>query len=314
MLLVTHLDLNLLSIFDALIEQRSVTRVAERLGITQSAVSHALGRLRRSLDDPLFVRGPNGFQPTPRAEEIAPSIRDGLATLRGALSPGVFDPQTSQRRFTIAASAYFCSLLIPSLIEETRSAAPFISLRILPSSDRIGAWLDRGVIDLALGSSIAVPPRYIVEPLWTETMVWIAAASNPICQGTIGADRIDAQPRVMISVDRPFEMPSPSASEAPQVPWLHTGSLVRDTLPHPGESITVYDSQTAVALVARTDLVASIPRRVAQREMAHTPIVILDTNTDEMSFEVSMQWHQNQRADKGLIWLRETLLALTCRN
>jgi DNA-binding transcriptional LysR family regulator len=305
-----NLDLNLFRVFDALMELRSVTRAAERMSLTQSAVSHALGRLRRSLDDPLFTRGPEGFKPTPRAEEIIPSIRAGLAILRDALSPSVFEPERSQRRFTIAASTYFCLLVLPQLVKTMRETAPGISLRILPASDRIGAWLDRGVIDLALGAATDVPARFMVEPLRTETMVWIAAAASTLDWNSLTVDDIQAQPRVMIAVDRPFEMPVTSANNSPQIPWLLTGPSERDIYSSSGEVITVYDSQTAAALVARTDLVALVPRRIAEREMVSAPIKIVDYNAAELNFRLSMFWHQNQNEDKGLTWLREKLRAL----
>ncbi len=304
------LDLNLLRVFDALMELRSVTRVADRLGLTQSAVSHALGRLRRQLDDPLFLRGPQGFRPSPRAEEIAPSIRDGLATLRGALSPGAFDPGDSRRRFTIAASTYFCSFMIPALAEYMRRMAPGISLRIVPSSDRVFAWLDRGIIDLALGSIASLPSRFVIEPLFSETMVWIAAASNARLPASLGSASIAAQPRVMIAADLPFEMPRPSAADELRPPWIVRGNLERDTHPARGEVVTVYDSQAAVAMVAQTDLVALVPLRIAERAIRQEPIRILDHSAADMSFELSMWWHQKQRADKGLEWLRDTLREL----
>src|ERR1700735_2875784 len=100
------LDLNLLRVFDALAEEGSVTRAGARLGLTQSAISHALGRLRYVLQDDLFVRGPDGMRPTARAQEIAPRLREGLHRLQLALAPMAFDPVAAQRRFTIAASAY----------------------------------------------------------------------------------------------------------------------------------------------------------------------------------------------------------------
>ena len=96
------IDLNLLRLFDALAEERSVTRAGARLGLTQSAVSHALNRLRHVLQDELFVRGPDGMRPTARAEEIAPRLRHGLHQLQQALAPVTFTPADTQRRFTIA--------------------------------------------------------------------------------------------------------------------------------------------------------------------------------------------------------------------
>src|SRR3569623_925529 len=125
---MANMDLNLLRVFDAIFEVRSVTRTAERLGLTQSAISHALGRLRQAFGDPLFVRHPTGLQPTARAIEIAPGIREGLAQLQQALAPSPFDPATANRRFRINAGAYFCALLVPELIARARKLAPGWSL------------------------------------------------------------------------------------------------------------------------------------------------------------------------------------------
>src|SRR5579872_1934927 len=107
------LDLNLLRLFDALSEERSVTRAGARLGLTQSAVSHALNRLRHALQDELFVRGPEGMQPTARAQEIAPRLRQGLHQLQLALDPAAFDPADTERRFSLAVGAYTATVLMP---------------------------------------------------------------------------------------------------------------------------------------------------------------------------------------------------------
>src|ERR1700732_1215728 len=101
-----NLDLNLLRVFEALMDERSATRAGGRLGLTQSAISHALNRLRHVLKDELFVRGPDGMQPTERAAEIAPRLRHGLAQLQLALAPSEFVPASTDRRFTITCTEY----------------------------------------------------------------------------------------------------------------------------------------------------------------------------------------------------------------
>src|SRR6266513_1195774 len=109
-------DLNLLRVFDALIEERSVTRAGERLGLSQSAISHALNRLRYVLGDELFVRVSDGMRPTPRASEIAPRLREGLLQLQLALGPVEFVPERTERRFTIACGEYVGTVLMPGFI------------------------------------------------------------------------------------------------------------------------------------------------------------------------------------------------------
>src|SRR5438067_7239120 len=118
------LDLNLLRVFDALIEERSATRAGERLGLSQSAISHALNRLRYVLDDELFVRVAEGMRPTPRACEIAPRLREGLLQLQLALAPAEFDPLSTTRRFTIACTEYVGTVLMPRAVAKLRALAP----------------------------------------------------------------------------------------------------------------------------------------------------------------------------------------------
>src|SRR5258708_5588942 len=124
------LDLNLLRVFDALMEERSVTRAGARLGLTQSAVSHSLGRLRYVLKDELFERGTDGMLPTPRAVEIGPRLREGLYQLQLALAPAEFVPAETERRFSIAADEYTSACLLPRMVARMREAAPRSELRI----------------------------------------------------------------------------------------------------------------------------------------------------------------------------------------
>src|ERR1700760_2589964 len=109
------LDLNLLRVFHALSEERSVTRAGARLGLTQSAVSHALGRLRYILNDELFVRGPRGMLPTARAIEMGPPVHAALVQLQAAIAPADFSPASSERRFVLVAGTYACAVLAPPL-------------------------------------------------------------------------------------------------------------------------------------------------------------------------------------------------------
>src|SRR6266478_6847857 len=109
-------DLNLLRVFDVLYDERNVTRAAARLFLTQSAVSHALARLRDVLGDPLFMRIPSGLQPTERAHQLARRLRVALAEIRSVVATPMFDPAKTRQRFTISGSHYFCTLIVPRLI------------------------------------------------------------------------------------------------------------------------------------------------------------------------------------------------------
>src|ERR1700759_4198020 len=144
---MTNPDLNLLRVFDVLLEERNVTRAGARLGLTQSAVSHALNRLRYSLDDELFVRGPSGMQPTPRALEMGPQVHSALSQLQAALAFPDFDPATSEHRFTVAAGAYAGGVLAPPLVSRLRETAPLAELVLAEVGSDVVERLDARRVD-----------------------------------------------------------------------------------------------------------------------------------------------------------------------
>jgi len=301
------LDLNLLRVFDALMETRSVTRAARQLGLTQPAVSHALARLRRSLDDPLFLRLQSGLQPTARAEEIAGGVRRGLAQFQAALAPTAFEPARAERMFTLAASPYFCHLMVPALVAHLRRVAPGLSLRIVPSTDAMVSLLDHGTADLALGAAMSLPERIVVEPFYEEQMVWIAAPTNPVVAQRLPLSAIDPAARITITPGGPAPLPGSPAgigasAEADPGDWRAPAAVP--------SRITVYESQTAVAVVARTDLVARVSARIAAPAVARGDIVVLDWLEEEARIPVALIWHSRQRADQGLAWLRATIREL----
>src|SRR6202521_5701838 len=126
-------DLNLLIVFDAVMQKRSVTAAESRIGLSQPAMSHALNRLRHMLKDDLFVRTPQGMVPTPRAEILAQPLRNALSEMQLALEPAAFDPAASDRRFALAVNNYAAVVLAPPLVAAVAAAAPAVRLDIRPS-------------------------------------------------------------------------------------------------------------------------------------------------------------------------------------
>lgn len=299
-------DLNLLRVFDALFELRSVTRAAERLGLTQSAISHALGRLRHVIGDPLFVRHPGGLQPTARAIEIAQGVREGLAQLRDALSPTPFDPATARRRFRINAGVYFCSLVIPELIGRTRATAPGVSFTVTSPGSDLLASLDAGATDIALGAFGRVPPRLATEPLFSEELVWIAGVNNPIIRTPEALATLPADRRLDVVVGRPFPGHGSYSWEG-GLERLVVAAAASDLdvrTEDPEGPAGVHDPLTAIATVAVTDLVALVPRRLARKGAKMQRIAVIETDTDVQTVDMSMLWHGRLTGDAGLQWLR----------
>ncbi len=153
-----HLDLNLLKAFDVLMDERSVTRAADRLAVSQPAVSGMMNSLRENFNDPLFIRARRGIVPTPRAEALAGSVKRLLADAEAMLSPGEFDPATAEMILTVAGTDYSMRNILVPLLSVLRQEAPGIQLRMLPIDDTlIETQLERGDIDIALMTEVTAP-------------------------------------------------------------------------------------------------------------------------------------------------------------
>ena len=126
-------DLNLLIVFNAAMQDRSVTRASSRIGLSQPAMSHALNRLRHMLKDDPFVRTPDGTVPTPRAEILAQPLRNAVSEMQLALEPAAFDPAKADRHFTLAINNYAAVVLVPPLVAAVTAAAPLVRLELRPS-------------------------------------------------------------------------------------------------------------------------------------------------------------------------------------
>jgi DNA-binding transcriptional LysR family regulator len=255
------LDLNLLRVFDAMMTEGSVAGAASRLSITPSAVSHALGRLRSLLNDPLFVRSASGMRATPRAAEIGTKVREGLHFLEGALTPVDFLAEESGRTFTVACSAYVSAVLLPGVIALMRERAPRTHLAIVPWGPGVLDRFGSGQIDALIGDFGRVPDGYEVRALFEDRLVWLMGRDYILAPGQ--ADR-----RVQIQAVRP--------DVSGRVVWESgferrtgleefcgiVGNPVDGIGSRPALDSLPY-SMIAPLVVKQTDLAALLPRRLA---------------------------------------------------
>src|SRR5258708_26942682 len=180
-----RLDLNLLRVFDAIMEERSVLRAGQRICLSQSAVSHALARLREMLDDELFIRTATGMQPTARALTMAPLIREAWKSLEAAIGLPKFEPGSSTRRFTIAVSDFVTMVMIPHLLDLLSREAPCVDLVIRPDSRiDLTEQIDLGQIDAAIGICSDARARFRASSLFScgdfiiaRSSIWLGQAS-----------------------------------------------------------------------------------------------------------------------------------------
>jgi DNA-binding transcriptional LysR family regulator len=176
-------DLNLLIVFDAVMQERNVTRAGGKIGLSQPAVSHALSRLRYMLKDELFIRTPDGMVPTPRAEQLAAPLRRALSDMQLALEPETFVPREATRLFVLALNNYAAVILAPSLVTAVISTAPGIQLDLRPSGLRdMPALLDRGELDLAIGTIEDAGERFAAAPLLEDSFVVAMRRDHPAAQ------------------------------------------------------------------------------------------------------------------------------------
>jgi DNA-binding transcriptional LysR family regulator len=304
-------DLNLFAVFDTLYELRSVTRAAEKLNLTQSAVSHALRRLRQTIGDPLFVRSGSGLHPTERARSMAPAIRDGLTRLGEALVANGFDPASSERTFTIAATSYFCALLIPGLIAAARVVAPGVRIRAVPIRHDLLSQIDDGTIDLALGSFSRLPSRIVHESILSEELVWIAARDNQVARATHSHAELLDIPHIAFDPVRIFTpIRSLSGEEGIEAPYPPEQTVPAELHGSAQTPAIVYDAFTAIAVVAGSDLIALVPRQLAVSEMARLGICILKTREAGPGVDLAMIYRIELSPDPSRDWLRSQVRQL----
>ena len=310
-------DLNLLKLFLILFDERSVSAAAARVNLTQPAVSHALNRLREALEDPLFTRSIRGLQPTIYATEIEPRLRIALRDMMAAIERPVFDPATSDRQFNISAGPYLCELLMPAIIAGGAAAAPHARFYVRRHMDRLVENLDRGTIDLALGTFDKIPPHLTSEPLFTEDMVWVARSNHPL-RGSLSADVLLSLPRVAVTTSILTDIPgAESHSGLQRRTIINPDVLLGRAAAREGKSAlgaaAVYDNRTAMSAVAQSDLVAILPRRLVTVHADELGLRILDSPKSTSSVTISMIWPVSRQNDAGLLWLQQLIRGCLAR-
>jgi DNA-binding transcriptional LysR family regulator len=309
-----NLDLNLLRVFEALMEERSATRAGSRLGLTQSAISHALNRLRYVLKDELFVRGPDGMQPTERAAEIAPRLRQGLLQLALALAPSEFVPERTDRRFTIACTEYAGAVIIPALIARLRQEAPHASLSILPSNQGVAETLRCGRADLAIGSFRRFPDWFESETLLQDNRVWVLSADNPAATGELTLERLAELPHLVIAATGEDERAIEGYVVEHGLERLVTRSdagVLQGALAARGLrreiAVTTPHFLAALAAVSQSDIAALLPRRLATAFVGRYRLALFEPPYPSPPFDLMSLWHREHGDQPAIAWLRRIL-------
>ncbi|NWA25585.1 LysR family transcriptional regulator [Pseudomonas gingeri] len=295
---IRHLDFNLLKTLDALLDERSVTRAAERLSLTQPAVSGMLTRLRESFDDPLFVRAQRGIVPTLRAQELAVPIKQLLSDIEGILQPSAFNPATARMTVRLASTDYALRSVVVPFLSELRQHAPNIRVAVQPiDSQALQVQLDHGDVDLALITPDSAAVGIHTTLLFDETYVCMMRADHPdAAKPRMTLDRFCALDHVLVS----------SSGGAFK-------GVTDDALARIGRSRRVTISVTSFLVVPEilrvSDLIAVVPRRLALRTDG---LVLIEPPVEIPGFSKTLAWHERTHRDPGQRWVR-SLLIETCQ-
>jgi len=307
---IRKVDLNLLVVFDVILKERSIAAAAARLGLSQSATSHALARLRKLIGDELFTRDAGSVHPTARALELAAPVQQALAAIAGALVSHEFVPALAARTLTVAASDYSCMVIVPRLIERLAVAAPGVDLRVVPAGRLdVIRQLDDARIDLALGWFAVVPGRFGRTTLIEEDYVFIVRTGHPLLAAEGTPAQILGYPHVV--VDYTGNAEDLIDGFFPERGVLRRVHLERAVLEAPRHgaigriAARVPGFAVVPAVVTRTDLIASLPRRLALDLCDKHRVVLIEPPMGSNPVAVEMLWHWRSEVDPGIHWLRE---------
>ena len=296
MMRLDNFDLNLLIAFDVLVEERSVTRAARRLNLTQSATSAALKRLREAMQDEILVQHGKKMIPTSHALRLAPQVSAAIAQLRSLISASsAFDPHTSTRRFKIEASDYITTVLLVPLLALLSREAPGLRLDLSLPTEGSGERLNNGEIDLLLTPENFMPPDHPRELLFEERHVVLGWSGNPVMQRPLTEAAFFASGHVAVRISgrdtfiesalrrfgdrRRIEVTAPSFIQAP---WLLPG----------------------------TRRLALMHQRLARLVAPALSLSIAEPPVELPVMREMMQYHSTRANDAGLIWLRRRMLEL----
>lgn len=308
---LSRIDLNLLVLFEIVFQERHVGRSAERLHLSPSAISHGLGRLRALLGDPLFLKTPKGVVPTERALQLAPSVAEILARIRGIVSTATpFDPPHSTRRFVIGAPDGVSSVILPPLLKTLRGMAPGVDLgirQLLPVQGFTAphlAWkdalkeLEDRTTDIAIIPFDDIPARFHKQKLYEEEFVIAARKGHSFVRNP--------------TLKRYCEMEHLVVSHTGDVSGFVDVELARNGLTR-RVALTVPNFIFALSVLADTEMVSALPRRFIEIHGARFNVVAVKAPLPLPRFSINVVVPKVALMDAGLAWLVQFVGAVADR-
>ena len=311
-------DLNLLKVFEAVYEERNLLLAGKRLHLTQSAVSHALRRLRELVGDELFMRTPKGMVPTGRAAAMAPTLRESLRRIEGALGVESFSPDRSTRRFVIAANDHVTSVIVAPLSRELQALATGVDLVIRPSTRLdLAEQIDLGRIDLAIGIFAQVPPRLNSRTLMSQGEAILMRTGHPAARRKLKLDDLAKYPLVTLSVGGQeegavdgFILERGLARQSEMFDRHALEEALAGSARPPRMRITVPHALAIPALLRETPMLAIVPESLAVALAGSGELACRRPPYRAGTSTLRGVWHARDEHDAGHAWLRERVAAI----
>lgn len=288
------LDLNLLVALNALLLDASISRAAERLHMSQSAMSSALGRLRDYFGDPLLVQVGRRMELTPRAEVLREAVRDVLVRVDSTIAAQpAFDPATSDREFRILVSDYTLATLAPHLLSLAHEHSKTLRFRFLPQVEHPQRMIERNEADMLVFPRVYCSEDHPIEPLWEEEFVCLVCSQSSHARTALTVERFVTAGHVVMQ---------PPNTE----PSFETWFLTRHDISRRVE-VTTYSFASVPALLVNTERVATVHKRLAQIAQQSLALKILPPPMAMPNMTQCIQWHKYRTQDPGLVWLRSVM-------
>jgi DNA-binding transcriptional LysR family regulator len=291
------LDLNLLRVFDAIYSERSISRAALRLHLSQPAVSNALGRLRERLGDALFERTPHGMTPTAHAKTLAGPIRQALLLLeRGLRGQEAFDFADARREFVVAVEDYGETVILPRFIDWLAKVAPGVTVRIRPEpAVQLRSELRDGAVDLALDYFSLPEPAFRSRVVVLETLLSLLRRDHPMG----GGERLSLDTYLSLR----HVILEPRVQSLPMIDLaLSKRGLARRI------AVTVPHFTSMPVIVQASDMVGTLPHRMALLYADHFRLKTYQLPLRIPRFPIFLIWHESTEADAGHQWFRNHLM------
>lgn len=293
-----EIDLNLLVVFHQLMTERRVSRAAESLGLSQPAVSNALGRLRRLFGDELFRRTSRGMEPTPFAESLAGPVASALGLLHQAVNQrSAFDPATSERSFTIGMTDIGEIWFLPTLMDALSREAPKLTISTVRNTAvNLRDAMEAGQVDLALGLLPQLKAGFFQRPLFSQRYVCLMRRDHALSRAPLTLEAFSAAEHVVVM--------SAGTGHGRVDALLDRQGIarrIRLRLPH----------FVAVGhILAASDMIATVPARFADKITAPFGLVAFEHPAALPEIAINLFWHARQHQDPANLWLRELMLGL----